>query len=105
MADIPQLQDDMIKPHSIPEEIRKSSQEILFDYVAERVKSFIEEKKITERTRLGFTFSFPVNYESISSGKLLRWSKDFSASGAVGKDPVMLLKEAFERKNVSIIYT
>ena len=35
------------------------------------------------------------------AGKLLRWTKDFDASGAVGEDVVKLLHQAFERSGVS----
>jgi hexokinase len=32
---------------------------------------------------LGFTFSFPVNQTSISSGTLIKWTKGFSINGTV----------------------
>lgn len=74
----------------------------LFDCVAEQVAEFIKDKKIAHRLPLGFTFSFPTENFSLISGKLLRWTKEFNAKDAIGKDPVQLLNEAFKRKKVSI---
>ena len=74
----------------------------LFDCIAEVVAEFIEKEKITKKLPLGFTFSYPVKNLSLNSGELLRWTKGFQASDAVGKDPVTLLNAAFKRKGVSI---
>ena len=35
------------------------------------------------------------------AGILLRWTKDFDAKGAMGKDVVQLLQQAFTRRGVS----
>ncbi len=47
---------------------------------------------------VGFCFSFPVEQTSVSSGKLLRWTKGYTNPGAVGSDPAKLLGEAFKRR-------
>lgn len=83
----------------------QDTQEVLFDFVAECVAKFIKDQNINETLPLGFTFSFPVENSTINSGKLVRWTKCFDAKGAVGKDPVQLLKDAFGRKGVSVINT
>ena len=83
----------------------QSTQEELFDFVAECVASFIKSRNITKTLPLGYTFSFPVKNSSLDSGVLVRWTKCFSASGAVGRDPVEMLKEAFGRKGVSISFS
>lgn len=51
---------------------------------------------------LGLTFSFPVEQTALDSGKLLTWTKGFSAKNAVGKDIVKLLQDAFDRKNMHV---
>ena len=86
----------------IDKETKQSTQERLFDFIAQCVAEFIKEKKLTKKLPLGFTFSFPVHQTSLTSGTLIRWTKDFSASGAEGQDVVKLLKQAFERRGVSV---
>ncbi|VDK63693.1 unnamed protein product [Gongylonema pulchrum] len=61
----------------------------LFDHIASCLENFIKEKKLEdedEEIPLGFTFSFPVDQDSINSGTLTNWNKGFSASGCVGND-------------------
>lgn len=70
--------------------------------MTEVVAEFIKNEQITKRLPLGFTFSYPVKNLSLNSGVLLRWTKGFQASDAVGEDPVKLLSAAFERKGVSV---
>ena len=85
---------------------KTSSQEVLFDFIAESVAMFIKEKKIREELPVGFVFSFAVNQESLKSGKLIRrgkgklifWGKGYEVTGADDKDVVQLLKDAFDRK-------
>lgn len=86
----------------IDEKTKQSSQEVLFDFIADCVAKFIKDRKIAKKLPLGFTFSFPVKQESLISGKLIRWTKDFKATGAEGQDVVQLLKAAFDKRGVSI---
>ena len=86
----------------IDDHTKQSTQEILFDFIAKSVAEFVEEHKITSKLPLGFTFSFPVHQTSLISGTLIRWTKDFSATGAVGEDVVKLLRDAFVRRGVSL---
>ena len=86
--------------YTIPKAKIIQTQEVLFDFVAEHVVQFIKDRKITRKLPMGFTFSFPVLNTSLTSGTLVRWTKCFDADGAVGEDPVRLLKEAFDRKGV-----
>ena len=92
--------DPDIEEYKIDKKTRRTTQEVLFDFVAECVAEFIKDRKITKKLPLGFTFSFPVENTSLISGTLIRWTKDFTATGAVGEDVVRLLKEAFDRKKV-----
>ena len=66
---------------------------------------FTAKHDIKETLPLGFTFSFPVNQLSLTSGILVRWTKDFGVEGAIGEDVVQLLAQALKRKNVSIVMT
>ncbi len=47
---------------------------------------------------LGFCFSFPIEQTAIDAGTLIKWVKGFTNSGAVGKDIMQLLRDAFHRK-------
>ncbi len=51
---------------------------------------------------LGLTFSFPVEQTALNQGKILTWTKGFSAKNAVGNDVVQLLQDAFDRKHLHV---
>ena len=51
---------------------------------------------------LGLTFSFPVEQTALGSGKILTWTKGFSAKNAIGNDVVKLLQDAFDRKHLHV---
>jgi hexokinase len=86
---------------ALTDEYKKTSGELLFDFFADSVKSFIEEERLGAGPHtLGFTFSFPVAQSAINSGKLMGWTKGFENKGVVGEDIVRLLEEAFVRKGV-----
>ena len=61
----------------------------LFDFIAAALAKFVdtegEDFHLPEgrQRELGFTFSFPVNQTSISSGTLIKWTKGFSVNGTV----------------------
>jgi len=48
------------------------------------------------------TFSFPVEQTALDSGKILTWTKGFSAKNAIGNDVVKLLQDAFDRKHMHV---
>ena len=95
--DVEQVDKQMV----IDDNTKQSTQEKLFDFIANSVSDFVKEQKISSKLPLGFTFSFPVHQTSLISGTLIRWTKDFKATGAEGNDVVQLLKQAFDRKGVS----
>lgn len=71
----------------------------LFDFIAECLANFCKENKIEkDDLPLGFTFSFPVRQEGLSTGILITWTKGFSCEGVVGKNVVQLLEEAIARR-------
>lgn len=51
---------------------------------------------------LGLTFSFPVEQTALNEGKILTWTKGFSAKNAIGNDVVKLLQDAFDRKHLHV---
>ena len=70
------------------------------------IRYLVDEQNIKvapgTQIELGFTFSFPVLQTSINRGKLIKWTKGFSASGMVGKDPVAFLQDAFTRRHIPV---
>ena len=81
----------------LTEETIQTTQEVLFDFIAKALADFVKKHNITNKLPLGFTFSFPVEQTSLTSGTLRRWTKDYTASGAAGRDVIEMLKEAFAR--------
>lgn len=86
------------------------------DYLAESVDAFLTTHPISNNISsqdhdsasastdvpLGLTFSFPVEQTALGSGKILTWTKGFSAKNAVGHDVVKLLQDAFDRKHMRV---
>ncbi|KAJ7179477.1 hypothetical protein C8R46DRAFT_1160052 [Mycena filopes] len=69
---------------------------VLFDYLADSVDAFL-----TCRTS-GFNLLLPVEQTALDSGKILTWTKGFSAKHAIGNDVVKLLQDAFDRKHMHV---
>jgi len=89
----------------IPKKVMQGTGVRLFDYIAGCIDSFLTENDI-KRGRiydLAFTFSFPVEQTSIAAGKLIVWTKGFTAKGVQGQDVVELLNRALKRKHISCI--
>ncbi|KAJ7781622.1 hypothetical protein B0H16DRAFT_1499098 [Mycena metata] len=88
----------------------------LFDYLADSVDAFLTSHPPTDSpagrgnpleptpdvVHLGLTFSFPVEQTALDSGKILTWTKGFSAKHAIGNDVVKLLQDAFNRKHMHV---
>ncbi len=89
----------------IPPSLMGGSGEDLFSFIADCVKHFLRRFKNGGplRDSLAFTFSFPVEHLSISSGKLISWTKGFTAGGVVGRDVAALLNEALKSKGAGFI--
>lgn len=103
---------------AIPRELMSgNSSKDLFLFLAKQIQSFLEEHhsdhfeahvrqrhvegskekfKEEEIFDLGFTFSFPVDQVGINKGTLIRWTKGFDISEAVGQDVCALLQEALD---------
>lgn len=93
----------------IEEKIKTGTKDELFDYITNFLHDFIKKNNLDnpeQEQKLGFTFSFPVRKESITSGKLLKWTKGYDIKGIKGKDVVKLLNISMEKigiKNVKIV--
>lgn len=79
----------------------------LIDYLADSVDAFLTTEATSNSTSpdvipLGLTFSFPVEQTALDSGKILTWTKGFSARNAIGNDVVKLLQDAFDRKHMNV---
>ncbi|KAJ6150968.1 Hexokinase [Penicillium chermesinum] len=77
----------------LPEAVKRGTAEQLWDFIAEKVESFLQEghrnwEEGSYVFPLAFTFSFPVAQRSIRSGILQRWTKNFKVSGVEGHDVV-----------------
>lgn len=77
------------------------------DYLADSVDAFLTTEAASDTNTnsvipLGLTFSFPVEQTALDSGKILTWTKGFSARNAIGNDVVRLLQDAFDRKQINV---
>ncbi|KAI8333944.1 hypothetical protein BC941DRAFT_462443 [Chlamydoabsidia padenii] len=89
----------------ISDQLKTGEMRHLCDYIADCVDNFISERGaeyMDDALQLGFTFSFPVLQTGINRGTLMHWTKGFNCTGAVGKDVVVMLQDAFLRKNVNV---
>ncbi|VDN22807.1 unnamed protein product [Gongylonema pulchrum] len=88
------------KIYRVPDHIMKGTGTALFDHIASCLANFMEENglKGADKLPLGFTFSFAVAQEGLASGRLVHWSKGFSASGVEGHDVVEFLRSACARR-------
>lgn len=94
--------DQSQRKYKLPEEVKTSTKEALWDFIADRIATFLRDTtgdtKLSGPLPLSFTFSFPVDQRSIRSGILQRWTKNFNVSGVKGNDVVPQLEEALARK-------
>ncbi|KAI8060895.1 hexokinase-domain-containing protein [Gongronella butleri] len=92
----------------VSEDLKTGPMRDLCDYIADCVDTFLTEQNldnIEHELPLGFTFSFPVLQTKVNRGTLQQWTKGFSCTGAVNKDPVLLLQDALLRKHVPVKVT
>ncbi len=91
----------------LPSDIRPAWE---LDQLSSRLSAGLQQFSLTcraqdsERPVVGFCFSFPCEHLTLSSGKLIRWTKKFNNPGAVGEDPVRMLEEAFERIDFPVCF-
>ncbi|KAJ7477104.1 hypothetical protein B0H11DRAFT_2029697 [Mycena galericulata] len=103
--------------YKVSDALKTGEASVLFDYLADSVDAFLTShppsddapghgNPFSEPTpdvvHLGLTFSFPVEQTALGSGKILTWTKGFSAKHAIGNDVVKLLQDAFDRKHMHV---
>lgn len=105
--------------HSIPRELMvNSSHTPLFNFVAERIRDFLKEQHEVEpitdlkivgqqvnrdtQLKLGFTFSFTYENESLSRGTMIQWDKGWDIPDALGRDPCEMLQTAIDKLSLSV---
>ncbi|KAG7192776.1 glucokinase [Scheffersomyces spartinae] len=92
---------------AVSEDLQRGSDatgEQLFAYLAKKIDLFIREHHCTndvvdssDKFKMGFTFSFPVEQTSLGSGLLIRWTKGFHLDDVIGKDVVELLQAQLDK--------
>lgn len=89
----------------VPKEAMQGTGKQLFDFIANSINAFLQDNELSrqETYDLAFTFSFPVEQTNIATGKLIQWTKGFTAKGVEGEDVIMLLNEALKRKGIKCI--
>jgi hexokinase len=92
------------RKYKLPDEAKTCTKEVLWNFIAEKLSSFLEYhyagRMPSKVLPMSFTFSFPVYQNSIKSGILQRWTKNFNVPGVEGNDVVPQLEAALKR-NVS----
>ncbi|KIP09830.1 hypothetical protein PHLGIDRAFT_125977 [Phlebiopsis gigantea 11061_1 CR5-6] len=111
--------------YRVSDALKTGEASALFDYLADSVDAFLTTPTVSPTTAasnpfagssaideidpeadpalpLGLTFSFPVEQTALNEGKVLTWTKGFSAKNAIGNDVVKLLQDAFNRKHLHV---
>ncbi|KAL7417005.1 hexokinase-domain-containing protein [Mrakia frigida] len=92
--------------YKVSDEIKQGEASELFGYIADSIDAFLTElgteSEVGEELHLGFTFSFPVEQTALASGKILTWTKGFSAKNAIGHDVVVLLQDALDKRHIHV---
>ena len=88
----------------IPDELKAGKGREIFNFIAGYIEKFLEHPEIEAELplKLGFTFSFPVQQESLAHGQILGWSKEIDAKDVIGQDAVALLQEALNSRGLNI---
>ncbi|GIY43228.1 hexokinase type 2 [Caerostris darwini] len=91
--------DCIVKYYTVPEPLRLGEGELLFEFLAECMHNFLEEKGLLgKKLPLGFCFSFPMIQTGVNEGILVTWTKSFKCKNVVGKEVVQMLNHAFSKK-------
>ncbi|OAF71756.1 CCR4-NOT transcription complex subunit 11 [Intoshia linei] len=87
----------------IPESVKIGNSIKMFDLIADSIQDFMIKYNLMDKhMRLGFTFSFPLLQTSLSTGKLISWTKGYKIDDAVGNCINQLLTDAIHRKNLNV---
>ncbi|XP_022210283.2 hexokinase type 1 [Drosophila obscura] len=82
----------------IPHSIAAARGTELFNFLASNIAAFVKDKKVDkENLPMGIAFAFSLNKLALDVGILVAWTKEFGATGAIGKDVVQLLRDALAK--------
>jgi hexokinase len=97
--------------YHLPEDIKTSTADRLFDHIADRLGRFVSEhaqsddiKSCEGQIPLGFTFSYPATQHRLDHGILQTWTKGWDVQGVEGTDVAETLRKAIKKK-VSCSYS
>lgn len=88
-----------VQYYTVPDEVRIGEGNKLFDFIADCIHDFLlKNDRLDKNLPLGFCFSFPMVQKALDVGELVTWTKSINCPDVVGKDAVLMLKEAIKRK-------
>ncbi len=90
---------------AVPEELKAANNgRQIFAFIADKIESFLQRPEIEAQLplQLGFTFSFPVEQESLAHGRIFEWSKEIVADDVIGFDVVELLQSELQARGLDI---
>lgn len=93
--------------YRLPDAMKTSDAEHLWDFVAQCLADFIEKHHKGEDLQefpLGFTFSYPATQDYIDHGVLQTWTKGFDIKGVEGHDVAEQLQTALHKKVCFLIF-
>jgi len=97
------ITDEIVRHFEVSTETRTGPGANLFSYLAECIKTFLQDLSLlSQQMNLGFTFSFPMSQEGLSSARLVSWTKSFNCPGVEGEEVVGLLQSAIDCKKLQV---
>lgn len=95
--------------HKVPSSVMVNQSYLpLFDFIAGNIAEFLNahlDPNSPSPYKLGFTFSFTCEQESLKGGRLIHWDKGWDIPGAVGRDPCVMLQDAIDRMGLPVRVT
>lgn len=95
----------ILRLHSwtVPEEAKVSTSDKLFDWIAQCVRSMLDNEDSLRSWVAGFAFSFPVLETGVNTGHIMTMGKGFTFKNDVTEKCIKaMLDEAFQRNNLQI---
>lgn len=88
----------------IPDSLKSGHGTKIFTFIAQKIEEFLAHPEIEAELplKLGFTFSFPIQQESLQHGCIMGWSKEIECADVIGQDAVKLLQESLHQRGLDI---
>lgn len=86
--------------YTLPDEVKTGDANILWEYVADSLEKFLEEKRLGRENelKLAFCFSYPASQDRIDHGVLQTWTKGLDIKGVEGNDVAEQLRGVLQSK-------